>query len=462
MPFDDLLSGLRRLDSLLTQAVTVAQVAHGPGAAADPFRGLHISQDEVARLLAREPGEAQESASDSNSDDTRLLWLKRAFDLSTFDIDLILIALVLEFDLRYERLYAYLQDDVSKKRPTIDLALNLLCPSAAEKPARRARFEPDAPLVRHGLLHLLPDPHQAQPPLLAYYLKLDEQIVRFLLGQDGLDARLASFCQMVQATVSLDALPLHAEVKQALSALVVQAWERCQPLRLYFQGPHRAGTRQTAEAQAAEVSMPLLVADLVRALAATTDFEQALRLLFREAWFQDAMLYLDGVDTLRSSDQAIRYQRLLDALAEDGDITVLSGIEPWLPSAPGPLGVLGVPFPIPDLPQRRTCWQTQLAALGVTLNDHDVHAFANRYRLTPGQITEATINAYQQALRHAAAQPPAGLSTQSSVQLTLRDLVSAARARSGHDLATLAHKIVPVYTWDDIVLPDDALGGSDC
>src|SRR5262245_7534690 len=78
MPFNGLLSAWRRLDSLLAQAVTAAQVAHCPGAAADPFRGLHISQDEVARLLAREPGEPilypnnagepQEPAPESNGD----------------------------------------------------------------------------------------------------------------------------------------------------------------------------------------------------------------------------------------------------------------------------------------------------------------------------------------------------------------------------------------------------------
>jgi SpoVK/Ycf46/Vps4 family AAA+-type ATPase len=31
------------------------------------------------------------------------------------------------------------------------------------------------------------------------------------------------------------------------------------------------------------------------------------------------------------------------------------------------------------------------------------------------------------------------------------------RAQSGHDLATLARKIEPLYTWDDIVLPPDTL-----
>ena len=93
MPFDGLLSGLRRLDSLLAQAIRVTQVAHGPGAAADPFRGLPIKQDMVARLLARESGEPiihkynvgepQEPIPDSNDDDTRLSWLKRAFDMAT-------------------------------------------------------------------------------------------------------------------------------------------------------------------------------------------------------------------------------------------------------------------------------------------------------------------------------------------------------------------------------------------
>jgi hypothetical protein len=46
--------------------------------------------------------------------------------LSAFDVDLILLALAPKLDLRYERLYAYLQDDVTRTWPSVDLALNLL------------------------------------------------------------------------------------------------------------------------------------------------------------------------------------------------------------------------------------------------------------------------------------------------------------------------------------------------
>jgi SpoVK/Ycf46/Vps4 family AAA+-type ATPase len=40
---------------------------------------------------------------------------------------------------------------------------------------------------------------------------------------------------------------------------------------------------------------------------------------------------------------------------------------------------------------------------------------------------------------------------------TLSDLFAAARSQCGHDFATLAKKIEPVYRWKDIVLPDDTL-----
>jgi hypothetical protein len=310
---------------------------------------------------------------DMTDGDSRLAWLGRAFGLSPFDIDVVMITLAPELDLRYERLYAYLQDDVSRKRPTVDLALNLLCPSIAAKLAGREHFTATAPLMRHGLLHLLPDPHQVQPPLLAHALKLDEQIVRLLLGHEGLDARLAAFCQVVQPSVSLDDLPLCTEVKQTLPALVSQARQGHQALRLYFQCPYHAGAQQTAEALASVVGLPLLVADLVRTLDARMDFEPLLRLLFREAWFQDAILYLDGLDALRGSEQALRYQHLLDTLAADGGITILRGAEPWVPAARAPMGILSVPFPILDFSLRRACWQAHLTATDISLHRHDLN-----------------------------------------------------------------------------------------
>jgi hypothetical protein len=46
--------------------------------------------------------------------------LAEMYDLSGFDLDVMIIALAPELDLRYERVYAYLQDDVTRRHPSMD------------------------------------------------------------------------------------------------------------------------------------------------------------------------------------------------------------------------------------------------------------------------------------------------------------------------------------------------------
>ena len=84
-----------------------------------------------------------------------------------------------------------------------------------------------------------------------------------------------------------------------------------------------------AEVLSGQVGMPLILVNMVQALAADTDFDHILKLLFREAWFQDAILYLDGLDALRGDGRALQYQRLTMTLSEDMGITILAGEQPW-------------------------------------------------------------------------------------------------------------------------------------
>ena len=133
------------------------------------------------------------------------------------------IALAPELDLKYERVYGYLQDDVTRKRPTVDLALNLLCASFESKLAHRAYISFDAPLVRQQLLHVFADPNQPRPPLLSHYMELDEQVVRLLLDERCLDARLAPFCSIVEPNPGIQAHWLAPGIQPALVATVRQA-----------------------------------------------------------------------------------------------------------------------------------------------------------------------------------------------------------------------------------------------
>ncbi|MBD1887664.1 ATP-binding protein [Microcoleus vaginatus] len=438
-PLEELLPWLNRIDTLIQKAVLLAESHYSPDPATAPYRGLQISLEEVDLLLQRHPAEplfgnaTKETASPPAT--SRLAWLQQQFQLTPIDLDILALALAPNLDRRYERLYAYLQDDIRAKHPTVDLALNLLSPTAGDKLQQRDRFSPDAPLIRHHLLHLHSQP-DTPTPLLAQTLHLDAQIVRYLLGNNGLDSRLSNFCQLIHPTLTLNQLFLNPELQQKLSALA----ENHQHLRLYFQGTDTSSKRRAAEALAQELHTPLLAADISRLTTnPKTDIEPTLNLLWREAWFQNALLYLDGWDNLPASDRALASDTLL---ATPLPLTILCGTEPWNPIS-GILGVVTVPIPLPDFLQRRHCWQTHLKSAGISLTDSDLYAIADRFRLTSDRIADAVATACNQIR----------VEGKKDTEPKIADLFAAARAQSGHDLTRLARPIEPKYRLEDIVLP---------
>ncbi len=255
----EIVHALGKLDRRLEQAVSVAQATYGPEALADSFRGLHITQLEVGQLLARNPAEplfAWEAAgvpADARID--CLDWLAETFGLSAFELDVLLIGLAPELDPRYERIYAFLQDDVARRRPSVDLALNLLCQDVDAKLSYRAAFASDAPLVSQRLINLFSDANQVEPSLLARSFKVDDQIVRLLLGHSRLDGRLASVCQLREPQPE-------SAVNGELEAMAQAARADDRPLRLVFQGLDGAAQREAAEQLADAVACRLLSTDV--------------------------------------------------------------------------------------------------------------------------------------------------------------------------------------------------------
>ena len=116
---------------------------------------------------------------------SRLRELQRACGLSDLDVEILLAALVPDLDARFERLYGYLNDDVTRRRATIGLALEIGAarPTAA---AARRRLTAEAPLVHH-LLVTVEDPER---PFLSRGLRVPDRVTAHLLGGDDPDAAL--------------------------------------------------------------------------------------------------------------------------------------------------------------------------------------------------------------------------------------------------------------------------------
>lgn len=436
----EICTALERLDSLLAAAVRAFEAMQG-GPVTDRFRGLVISPEQCGTALS--PRDWSAALRDN------ALWplasspcaqkLAARHGLTQFDLDILLLALASEFDLRYERLFAYLQDDVTRKRPTVDLVLRLLCPDDAARFVVRGRFNADAPLLRHGLVQLVNELGVMHPPLLARAVGPDEQIVRWLLGTGGLHAELAAVCtrrlETRQRHDALAGLALPPAVLQELSHTADVIASHSVPAPMWVQSAGSTAWWEVACAVATTAGVSLLQLDATRVPA--SDAERSLRLVLREAWLGGDLLYIHGVDAWPVESS---FATLLAALLREPHVPVLLGATSHIPA--DLLGVaVPLALPMPDASQRLAYWQAGLAQHRASLPVAEARTLAARFRLAPPQIAAAVADACLRA--HGAPSRSA--------------LEAAAREQSGDALTLVTDKVDARATWDDIVLAPEVL-----
>jgi ATP-dependent 26S proteasome regulatory subunit len=451
----EILVQLRKLDALLRTAIARARLLFAGNEADDALHGLYISDDEIDLLMKRQSDEtfdSDESVVEARIDFLASSWLSAIsgrWPFTDFDNAVLVLALAPELDLRYERIYAYLQDDVTKRRPTVDLALNLLCDGPRERLDRRARFASEAPLIRSGMLRLLPDPALIEPPLLAQYLRLDERAVRALLGDNSLDSRLASFCGYCSSPAQPADLRHQSDIVQRLPAFAAAARTAGRQVRLLFSGPATSSKREAAAALAQNGGRTLLTADLARSSAWKNEPAVIASLLAQEAALSGSLLYVSGLRWSPPEEEAAR--SFIDALLNYPDTIILASESPAIGAITGSERFLNVPFALPERDARHELWGSLAAEAGITVDTATLATLASNFVLAPEEIA-AAVNAARQQLDWSTT-----ARTDLETDTAATELLAAARRQSGGELAALTSKVKPVHRWKDIVLAEDAL-----
>jgi DNA polymerase III delta prime subunit len=409
------------------------------------WEGVSLPPDALAALQARLDQlslDIAQHATDSviKGVPLRLATLAERFELSAFDLDVILLCLAPELDRAYGRLYAYLNDDITQRQPTVDLALNLFCPGLDAKLAARTRFAPQAPLRRLHLLEL-----GGEASLLDSVMRLEPRVAGFLLGEDAVDDRLRGYVTLTPTGSAADDLVLPGAFRAQLAQLTEHA--RAASI-LYFQGPYGVGKQTAAAAIGQALGRPLLIVAGSRLAASGPDgFATLAGVIGREARLHGALLYWRDFDALLDQEDDPRLADLLTLLEAMPGPVFLSGTTPWEPAGArrGP-ALWRITFPLPGPDERLRLWQTALAD-SVAEPALDLAGLAGKFRLTGGQIRDAASTARNLALARTPAAP----------RITASDLDEACRLHSNRKLAELAVQVTPHYTWDDIVLPADQM-----
>ena len=447
-----IVAALDRLDRLLEIACDEAEKAFGSKADTDPYRGFYVTPQDFRRLIGQSPGAPMFHVESSDPDQASpFAEIQQAFGLSAFDLDVLLIAVAVEIDLRYQRLFAYLQDDVTRKRPSVDLALNLLCPDADTKLRARRRFAADAPLFRHRLVQISTS-QTGTVPFLARDLEVDEAVVSAVTGEPAVDRRLQPFTAFHAPVAGQSSEGL----TEALARLVDRARPTGQPALFHFRGPRHAGQQPAVAALAARLGQGIVIADCQLTAGSDLDAGSAAALLIRDARLHNAVLCVDGIDALRAPELQPKLAGLLASLRYALDTVVVIGETPWavVSSDTPSIDPITVDFAPPDFAGRRETWRTALGADTPSLpGEADAcESLASRFRLTAPQIGAAVAWARGQAKLRAAAEDP-----DAAERLTADDLFAAARGQSTHRLGALARQIRPRFHVDDLVLPPDAI-----
>ena len=457
---------------LLREVQRVRRISSG--ALGEEFRGLLVSENHIDALL--EQGVLNRNGSQADSRDLplrilalqqtiesriqtsleqgiplRLKRLQDIFHLSSWDAGVLILCLAPEVDLHYETLYAYLQDDVGKKRPTVNLALTLLCDNLEERVARRKSFGYSGSLLRHELVQISEDTYSKDGSFLAQVLRLDPRITNFLLGIDALDSRLLSAAHSDLVHTSWDDVVLSPDILSDLNAFREHLghWfpEQPGPL-LQLVGPRGSGKKTLARALSKDLAKPLLIVDIGGSQESESPPEKLVRLAFREALLQNAVLYWENFHLLFNDDSQHRalQQAMYREFSQRFQLTIIAGEVPWrLDQGLEELSMFTVHLPLPEFPERRILWEICLDAHQNQISPPDLALIASKFNFSGGQIKRVV----------ATGRDLAQLRFWQDPVITSEDLYVAARWHSGQRLSVLAQKIQVHYSWDDIVLPLD-------
>ncbi|MEV7427464.1 ATP-binding protein [Streptomyces sp. NPDC091212] len=409
----------------------------------DEFRGLYLTEEAIWRLLeegrtfpvpdgAAETAETPEPAAETEADppelapplpdppltDSPLSNLIGEFELTEPDVEILLIALVPDLDDRFEAFYGYLNDDVTRRRPTIGLALGLCGLTPADATAR-ARLGPHAPLRSGGLLLV----EEADRPFLGRALRVPDRVTAHLLGDRTPDPRLADLLA-----------PWHPVEGVGDAKALAGALDSGVLLTYLREDQGGAGTALAATALS-RTGRGVLGLDLARLAEDPTPVE-AVRALVREGRLTGAGLVCGQVDALSRE-----HPELLRLLTSTPLPTAMVGRVPWDASwAARPPLLLNAPRVEPSV--RSRLWRDAYPGPAPLPPDLDVGLLLSPFLLTPDQIEGAAAGAAQTAAL-----------TDGPVSAT--DVRRGARAQNAAGLDRLARRIEPSVGWPDLVLPPD-------
>ena len=356
------------------------------------------------------------------SEPPALATLSGAFSLSVFECALLLLCAGVELDSRFAPLFVAAQGTAARPYPTFSLAL------AALPDAHWSALAPDAPLRRWHLIELV----QSDDSLTATPLRIDERVLHFLTGVTCTDRRLRGIVEMLR--VPSDLVPLYAAVARRIADFWTAAPRGGTLPVVQLCGRSSIEQREIASAASELVGLQAAAICAADIPLLAQERERLARLWEREAILSGTALLLeaddfDGAESKRAATAFMETMR--------GALIVTGRDGMRLANRP----LVRIDVARPTIGERRALWERALGTAVPQFNGV-LENVLSHFDLDTGSLRSVCAD----VLNSQEGDKPIGDRLWDSCRVQ-------ARAR----LDTLAQRIEPAATWEDIVLPEPQL-----
>ena len=350
-----------------------------------------------------------------------LLQLFDRFELDDFEKNCVILAYAALLDEKYEKLCAYLQDDISKKLPTLSLAVSLFMEGDGSAQAYMARFAESR--IFTGLF----DPEKRKSGFLA----LSKETAGFLNGSMDLPLGFRLFDPAKEPET--DKLLVQQDLAGALDSLFSQTESAG-----LLSGSEGSGRRFQIEQVCRRQAERCLFVDLRLAGRESETVTRAGTL----ARLTDSCLCLSGLET---KDAEGNLEPPAPEMAETvSKVDLYRGRLFLLSEKPLHLNLdlptLELELPALDTDERLKLFRAFLKRAKLA-KDVSLEELASKFHFTPRQIKLAAHQAL--SLRRVTGKP-----------LTAAQLHQCCYRQVVHKLDTLASRVRPGHDWEDLVLPE--------
>ncbi len=407
------------LDDLLKKKLNLTSDTVQKQTEKSPF---YISASEIHELLETKT-EIELPALDA---------LSQRLQLTEFERDLLLLIFATEIDPKYEKIYAYIQDDLNKKYPTPYLVSLILENEMITKKEILQYFSIDSKLSRLHLFEYKINPSSHLP--FQQILIIPSSLRTFLLENFQLDPAISDFCSFTDQTV-----PNNNSNNQELEKLITNIQED-QTYVFNIVGTSNTQNIHTAQALSLPLGFKLLRIQTGQIPDDLTT-KELFEILLRDALFSTSLLFFEEFESFlekRKSDE----KTLFLELAQLSWISFFSTSQPWKPlSVPLEPLFITIQQEQSKFTKLQEQWFNTLEPINEEIATKLAPSLAYHFKFTLDKIDDVAKLLY--------AKKSLGF------EITDKDIFNSCRFRLESNFETYAKPLASEHTFHDIILPNE-------